>query len=57
MYFNLLGPLLVSVFYIEPLFESLVVPDYLSLTTWKIIRIGVVVTTICLRMLTFREEL
>lgn len=30
MYFNLLAPLLVCLMYIEPLFEVLVVPDYLS---------------------------
>ncbi len=57
MYYNVLSPLIVSVLFIKPLVEVLLVPDYLSESTWRILRIAVVVISICLRMMTFREEL
>ena len=33
------------------------VPFYLSEASWRILRMGAIVLTICMRMLTFREEL
>lgn len=35
----------------------MIVPDFISLETWKLLRIGLVILTIALRSLTFREEL
>lgn len=57
MYFNFLAPLLVSLMFVPPLLKNYVVPTYISDDTWKIIRILVVVITIMMKMLTFREEL
>ena len=57
MYLNILSPLLISVLFLTPLVESLVVPSYLSVSTWKLLRMTVIVVTTCIRMLTFREEL
>lgn len=57
IYINFLTPLLVTILYIQPLFEAHVVPEYLSESTFRVIRVAVVVVAICLRLLTFREEL
>jgi hypothetical protein len=57
MYLNILTPVLVVAMYLAPLFEQLVVPDYLSKEIWAILRILVVISSIGARMLVFREEL
>jgi hypothetical protein len=57
MYLNILTPVIVVSMYISPLFESLVVPDYLSLNLWNMLRIIVVISAIGVRMLVFREEI
>lgn len=57
MYLNMLSPLLVAVLFLTPLVESMVVPDFLAESTWKVIRIAFVVVVICIRLLTFREEI
>jgi hypothetical protein len=56
MYFNLLTPLLVSVLYLTPLVETLLVPDLVSENAYRLFRIAFVIGTISLRLLTFREE-
>lgn len=57
MYLNMLSPLLVVIFYLTPLIESLFVPDYMSVSSWKAFRLVFVIGVICLRTLTFREEI
>lgn len=57
MYINVLSPLLVVVLYLSPLVEVLLVPDYISETVWRVGRISFVICALCLRMLTFREEI
>lgn len=57
MYLNMLSPLLVAVFFIMPLVESLVVPDFVSEQVWKVFRIAFIIGAITIRMLTFREEI
>lgn len=57
MYLNLLLPIGVAIFFINPLIESLVVPDYLDVSVWSLLRIVLVFFTISLRLFTFREEL
>lgn len=57
MYLNILAPVIVVSLYIAPLFEALVVPDYISQGIWNALRLFVVIAVIGLRMLTFREEI
>lgn len=57
MYVNMLAPLVVSVLYLQPLVESLLVPELLDEGTWKTLRMAFVVGALGLRLLTFREEL
>eukprot|EP00347_Sterkiella_histriomuscorum_P023126 403335847 len=57
MFVNLLSPLIVTLFYVKPLLEAFIVPEYLEESTWRVLRVGVVVTAICMRILTYREEL
>jgi hypothetical protein len=54
---NLLCPLIITVIYIRIIFETLLVPDYLTEVQWKVFRIAFIVFTLCMRMMTFREEL
>lgn len=56
MYLNMLAPLLIAVFYLTPLVETLIVPDLLSESVWRLGRMVFVVGTVCLRLVTFREE-
>ena len=56
MLFNLLSPLIVCMFYITPLFETLLVPDVMSQGVWSLLRIAFVIAAVGIRMLTFREE-
>ena len=57
MYGNVFLPLIVIIMFIKPLVEVHVVPEHLSPTTWGNIRVLMIVLCICLRLLTFREEL
>lgn len=57
MFINLLSPVIVTLFYVQPLLEAFIVPDYLAESTWRVLRVGIVVLAICTRILTFREEL
>jgi len=57
MYFNIFAPIFASIFFIKPLFETLIVPEFLLEDTWKLIRISLVVAAICMRMMTIREEM
>jgi len=57
LYVNFLTPLLISILYINPLLETYIVPEYMSESVFRVIRVAIVVMSICLRMLTFREEL
>lgn len=57
MFLNFISPLFVSLFFIKPLFESLIVPEYLSDQTWRVLRVGCIAGAIMIRLLTFREEL
>jgi len=57
MYLNMLSPLLVVTFFITPLIETLLVPDYIPLELWKGLRLLFVIGVVCLRSATFREEL
>ena len=56
MYFNILAPLILVVLFVTPLLETMIVPDYLSVGTWKVIRLAMVVLTISARVFSFREE-
>lgn len=57
MYANMFAPIIVICLYLTPLVETLVVPDYLSVETWRVSRLAFVAGAVCLRMLTFREEI
>jgi len=57
MYFNFIAPLIVALMFIPSLFKVYVVPVYISDDIWKIVRVFVIVITIMMKMLTFREEL
>jgi len=57
MYANMFAPVIVICLYLTPLVETLVVPDFLSVETWKVMRLAFVAGAVCLRMLTFREEI
>ena len=57
MYLNMLTPVIVISVFIAPLFESVVVPDYLPQHVWSLFRLVIVIGTIGLRMFLFREEL
>lgn len=57
MYFNIIAPFVICMMFIKPLLQGLVVPEYLSVETWRSLRTGFIVLTICVRLLTFREEL
>ncbi|CDW72459.1 UNKNOWN [Stylonychia lemnae] len=57
MFINLLSPILIILLFIQPLIEQFVVPEYMVVETWRVIRTGVLVVAVCLRMMTFREEL
>lgn len=57
MYFNLFAPLIVAILFLNPLLEASIVPDYLQVGNWKVLRVALTVLAICMRMLTFREEI
>ncbi len=57
LYINFLFPIVVVLFYIQPLLQAQIVPDYLSNSIFRIIRITFVVFAICLRIMTYRQEL
>jgi hypothetical protein len=57
MYLNILLPVIVVSIYIEPLFETLVVPSIISKQTWGVFRIITVILAISFRMFVFREEI
>jgi hypothetical protein len=57
MYFDIFMPLLICIMFIQPLFEAFIVPDFMSEGIFRILRILVIVITISIRMLTFREEI
>lgn len=57
MFLNLLAPLVVVLMYVQPLLEAFIVPDYLSISTWRVLRVAVVVIAVCIRLMTFRDEL
>lgn len=57
MLLNLLTPLIVVLMYVQPLLEAFLVPEYLSLSSWRVARVAVVVLAVCLRLMTFRDEL
>ena len=57
MFLNFIAPLFVTLFYIKPIFETLVVPEYLSESTWRILRVLCIAFAVCLRLMTFREEM
>jgi hypothetical protein len=57
MMINLFSPLIVSILFITPLLESVVVPDVISQSVWNLLRIFCVIAAVGLRSLTFREEL
>jgi len=57
MYFNVIAPIIIASLFIRPLIETMVVPDYISEANYKVIRIGFIVVTLCMRIMTFREEM
>jgi hypothetical protein len=57
MTINLFSPLIVSLLYISPLVESLLVPSLLSSAVYDLLRVAFVISAIALRTLTFREEI
>lgn len=54
---NFIMPVFVTLLFIKPLLETFIVPTYLEESTWRVLRVAFIVMAICLRMLTFREEL
>jgi hypothetical protein len=57
MYLNILAPVIVVSFYLAPLFEQLLVPEICSQSFWNMIRVGVVILIIGIRVLVYREEI
>lgn len=57
MYLNILLPVIIMSIYVEPLFETLVVPSLISKNVWGVFRIVAVISAIGARMLVFREEI
>lgn len=57
MYLNILAPVIVISFYLAPLFEQLIVPEICSQSIWNMIRICIVILTIGVRLLVYREEI
>jgi len=56
MFGNLLAPVVIVIFYITPLIETVLVPDYIPKGIWNFIRVALIISAIGFRMLTFREE-
>ena len=57
LYLNILTPVIIVSLFISPLFEALLVPDYLPKHVWVLLRIFVVIGTIGVRMIIFLDEL
>lgn len=57
LHINFLMPLFVLILMINPLAKSILVPEYLTASTFESFRIITVVIACCFRPLTFREEL
>lgn len=57
MFINLMSPVIVTLFFVQPMLEGFIVPEFVEESTWRILRVGVVVVALCARILTYREEL